>query len=638
MADTGRVRESLMMSQEQVDDLNASFQTVDADGNGFISLQELGNALTAVGFKLPQYEVRDLVEEFDRKTQDGKLDFDEFKALYARLKSEKDIGHGFKKAVSKRQNVETRGGTSLASVEGTTHSIRKEEQVAFSNWINRNLQDDPDCGPQNGKYLPIDPESRDLYEKCKDGILLCKMVNKSTPGTIDERVINKTNLSVYRAHENLTLALQSSQAIGCNIVNIGANDLNDGVPHLLLGLLWQIIRIGLLSDINLHEHPGLVLLLRDGETLEEFKKLSPEEILIRWVNYHLENANSGRQIANFSGDIKDSVPYTYLLHQIAPRDSGVSLQPLQEGDLDQRAEAMLVESDKIGCRSFVTAQEVVKGNPKLNLAFVANLFNMYPALEKPEDFEISEEDMKEESREEKTYRNWMNSLGVSPYVNHLYSDLQDGLIIFQIYDQIKPGMVDWKLVTTKFSKLKMFMEKIENCNYAVKLGSGCKFSLVGIAGNDINDGNETLTLALIWQLMKAYTLSLLKKLSDDDRQIIDAHIVEWANEKLKSAGKKSSFRNFQDQSLANGHAIIDLVDAIKPKAVNYDLVKGGEGEELSVREKMANAKYAISMARKIGARVYALPEDIVEVKAKMIMTVFTCLMIRDFQAKEASSH
>lgn len=45
---------------------------------------------------------------------------------------------------------------------------------------------------------------------------------------------------------------------------------------------------------------------------------------------------------------------------------------------------------------------------------------------------------------------------------------------------------------------------------------------------------------------------------------------------------------------------------------------------------MENAKYAISMARKIGARIYALPEDIVEVKQKMVMTVFACLMGRDY--------
>lgn len=48
------------------------------------------------------------------------------------------------------------------------------------------------------------------------------------------------------------------------------------------------------------------------------------------------------------------------------------------------------------------------------------------------------------------------------------------------------------------------------------------------------------------------------------------------------------------------------------------------------QEKLTNAKYAISIARKIGARIYALPEDIAEVKQKMVMTVFACLMARDY--------
>jgi hypothetical protein len=44
-----------------------------------------------------------------------------------------------------------------------------------------------------------------------------------------------------------------------------------------------------------------------------------EQILLRWVNYHLKNA--GREdkfIKNFSGDIKDSEAYTILLNQLAP--------------------------------------------------------------------------------------------------------------------------------------------------------------------------------------------------------------------------------------------------------------------------------------------------------------------------------
>ena len=49
---------------------------------------------------------------------------------------------------------------------------------------------------------------------------------------------------------------------------------------------------------------------------------------------------------------------------------------------------MLEQADRLGCRQFVTATDVVRGNPKLNLAYVANLFNKYPALKKPENQDI----------------------------------------------------------------------------------------------------------------------------------------------------------------------------------------------------------------------------------------------------------
>jgi len=56
--------------------------------------------------------------------------------------------------------------------------------------------------------------------------------------------------------------------------------------------------------------------------------LSPEQILIRWVNYHLKRAGCQRQISNFTSDIKDSFAYVHLLHQIAPSDAGVTTAPL----------------------------------------------------------------------------------------------------------------------------------------------------------------------------------------------------------------------------------------------------------------------------------------------------------------------
>lgn len=110
--------------------------------------------------------------------------------------------------------------------------MRKEEQKAFADWINRALADDPDCA----KYLPLSSSGEDLYKNTQDGILLCKLINKSVPDTIDERAINKTNLSIYRRAENHNLALMSAQSIGCNIVNIGDDDLEKCKPHLVLGL------------------------------------------------------------------------------------------------------------------------------------------------------------------------------------------------------------------------------------------------------------------------------------------------------------------------------------------------------------------------------------------------------------------
>ena len=38
--------------------------------------------------------------------------------------------------------------------------------------------------------------------------------------------------------------------------------------------------------------------------MDELMKLSPEELLLRWFNYHLEKAGHPRRVTNFSGDIK----------------------------------------------------------------------------------------------------------------------------------------------------------------------------------------------------------------------------------------------------------------------------------------------------------------------------------------------
>jgi hypothetical protein len=606
-------------TDEELAEIRQQFDQFDEDKNGHITASEIGNVLKALGESVPGYQIRDMIKEVDID-ENGTVEFDEFVEMYKKVKSGKKKFALQETSEKAKKIVKVEG-----AVEGVQHSFSEEEKAAFADWINFQLEEDPEVKA----LLPISEEGNELFAKVKDGILLCKLINTSVPNTVDERAINKTKLNVYRIHENQTLALNSASAIGCNIVNIGADDLIEGRPHLVLGLLWQVIRIGLFAKINLQNCPELYVLLQEGESLADFMALPPDQILLRWFNYHLAEAGHPRRVANFSKDISDSECYTILLNQIAPEDAGVDKSPLGIADQEQRAEAMLKQAAKMKCRKFVRPKNVVKGHARLNMAFVANLFNNYPALKAPEeglpDFDLGDFG---ETREERTFRNWMNSLGVNPFVNNLYSDLCDGLVLLQLLDKVKPGIVDWGKVTSDPEKLKKMggnMKKLENCNYAIELAHKLRFSLVGIGGKDINDGNKTLTLAVVWQLMRAYTLAVLQKLSDSDKPIQDADIIAWANEMYAGAQKESKIASFKDPCIANSIPVLDLVDAIRSGAVNYDLV---HRDSPSDEELMANAKYAISMSRKIGARVYALPEDLVEVKQKMVMTVFACLMTK----------
>jgi len=590
-----------------------------------LPLTDVKQMLDAVGLRLPNHKVREIVNEIKNNVEikEEFLSKSCFEKLCQTLTLE-DVARTFKTSKQHDKNAEK-----IEGEMGAKHTVLNEEQAAFADWINTNLEKDTDVAHK----LKLNETGSDMYEKIDDGMLLCKMINLAAPDTIDERVINTgKNISIFKQHENLTLAINSAKAIGCVVIGIDSHTLNSsqGKKWLVLGLVWQLIKMYLFKQISISNVPGLINLLMEGEDISELMKLSPEQLLLRWVNYQLDKAGSTRMIKNFNEDIKDSEIYTDLIAQVAPKDASVNKFAMKKDDLIERAETMLEQADKIESRAFVSAKDVVRGQEKLNLAFIANLFNNHPALEPPEE----ELEIIEETREEKMYRNWMNSLGVNPHVNYLYSDLYDGLIILQLMDFIQPGIVDWKKrvkTLEQQSKIaaKRFQEVLGNCNYAVELGRKLNFVLVGIGGSDIMEGNITLTLALIWQLMRAYTLSLLSQLNSDGTPIVESEIISWANTKLEEGGKNISIKGFQDKKIKTALPIIHLIDIMNPGVIDFSIVK--QGEKINVLDCLSNAKYCVTMARKIGAPVYALPEDISEVKHKMVMTVYASLMLADMK-------
>lgn len=74
-------------------------------------------------------------------------------------------------------------------------------------------------------------------------------------------------------------------------------------PFSLLVVFKLCVFIIVLTHVHVCAFPALAALLREGETLEDLMKLSPEELLLRWANFHLHNAG-WQKINNFSSDIK----------------------------------------------------------------------------------------------------------------------------------------------------------------------------------------------------------------------------------------------------------------------------------------------------------------------------------------------
>ncbi|KAK3682182.1 calponin homology domain-containing protein [Podospora appendiculata] len=625
--------------------LTDAFRKLDVDDKGYID-EATAIKATQASERQPYDVVRQALKEVDLDSS-RRVELEDYVGLIAKLRdapavqkrtpgvpapsspaaviTQRTGGH-----VSKN-SIGGGAGSGKIYVQGSnaniTHTINEDERTEFTRHINAVLAGDADIGNR----LPFPTDTFEMFDECKDGLVLAKLINDSVPDTIDERVLNRPKkgkaLNAFQMTENNNIVIESSKGIGCSVVNIGSGDIIEVREHLILGLIWQIIRRGLLGKIDIKLHPELYRLLDEDETLEQFLRLPPEQILLRWFNYHLKAANWPRRVQNFSTDVKDGENYTVLLAQIGS-EYGCTRAPLQTRDLHQRAEEVLQNADKLSCRKFLTPSSLVAGNPKLNLAFVANLFNTHPALDpitEEEKLEVEDFDAEGE-REARVFTLWLNSLDVQPSVQSFFDDLRDGSILLQAYDKVIAGSVNWRHVNKapahggEMSRFKA----VENTNYAIELGKTYGFSLVGIQGADITDGQRTLTLGLVWQLMRKDITVTLKGLAQrlGKREITDSEMVKWANEMSRKGGRNSAIRSFKDPAIGTGIFLLDVLNGMKSSYVDYDLVTPGRNDD----EAYLNAKLSISIARKLGATIWLVPEDICQVRSRLVTTFIGSLM------------
>ena len=589
------------------------FKAFDKNKNGLMEGGEFLDLLHALGYReLKQEDADALLQGVDIK--DPKcMTFTEFLNVMKKI-TNKEGKIQLDSFVNKAGKAMVRVSKGDNGMQFQTFS--EEERTAYVKIINSSLADDPVCK----KYLPIDPESNEVFDRIKDGVILCKLINKAQEGTIDERVINKKeNMNIFQQVENLNLAISAAKSIGLNCIGLNYDAIMDGKNYIMvLGLMWQVVKLVVMRNIQLKHHPELIRLLNPGEQLSDLLKLSPEQLLLRWFNYHLKAAGYDKKITNFSKDVKDSEKYTILLHQLNKNLCDKSA--LNEEDKKKRAKKVIDNSKKLGAESYITPDDIVAGNSKLNTLFVASIFNAYPGLEPATEEEMYEaakllDDDVEGAREERAFRMWINSLGLIDgngepiHINNLYEESRDGLLLLRTLDKINPGCVNWKIVDKKPNNP---FKKTVNCNEVIEASKKSKFQIIGIGGGDIRDANKKYILAIVWQMMRLHSLKVIGNKTEEE-------LVTWGNERVDDEYKVKSLK---DKRLASSLYFIHIMKSIEPRSINWDIVVTDKDDEES---RQNNAKYAISIARKLGATVFLVWEDIAEVKSKLLLTLLASI-------------
>ena len=606
---------------EDYSELEKIFKDFDKNRNGVMETSEFVDLLHALGHRnMTQADANNLMSGA-YLSRPGQMTYEEFLNVMKKLYNKEEVQlDSFVNKAGKAMFRVSKGD------DTQVQTFSQEERAAYSRVINSYLGNHPICK----KYLPINPDSNEVFDRIKDGVLLCYLINEAQEGTIDERVINKKdNMNVFQQVENLNLAISAAKSIGLRIIGLNYDNILDGKNYIMvLGLLWQIVKVVVMRNIQLKMHPELIRLLNPGEQLSDLLKLSPEQLLLRWFNYHLKAANYPKKITNFSGDVKDSEKYTVLLHQLNKNLCDNSA--LHDTDLRVRARKVIDNSKKLGAESYITPDDICAGNSKLNTLFVASIFNAYPGLDPPTEEEIDAAKMLDDdiegAREERAFRMWINSLGLNDqdgnvvYINNLYEESKDGLVLLRTLEKVKPSVVNWKIVDQRPNNV---FKRLINCNEVIDASKRSKYQIIGIGGQDIRDGNKKYILAIVWQMMRAHSLQIIGNQTEEG-------LITWGNSLVDDSLK---IRNLKDKRLGNSLYFINIMKTIEPRAIDWDIVITDRDDDES---RTNNAKYALSIARKLGATVFLVWEDIAEVKSKLILTFLAS--IYDVASKYSSKY
>ncbi|XP_076644007.1 spectrin beta chain, non-erythrocytic 5 kst isoform X2 [Halictus rubicundus] len=259
-------------------------------------------------------------------------------------------GPGIQKRMTQREDV-------LKFEQGRIKALQEErlhiQKKTFTKWINSFL-------------LKARMEVDDLFTDLADGKKLLKLLE-----IISGERLAKPNNGRMRVHKienvNKSLAFLHTKV---RLESIGAEDIVDGNPRLILGLIWTIILRFQIQEIEIDV----------DEENDSSEKKSAKDALLLWCQ-RKTNGYPGVNIQDFTGSWRSGLGFNALIH--AHRPDLVNWSELQQNKhIDNLNYAFDVANSELGIPRLLDAEDVDTARPdeKSIITYVASYYHTFARM------------------------------------------------------------------------------------------------------------------------------------------------------------------------------------------------------------------------------------------------------------------
>ena len=186
---------------EDYSEIEKVFKAFDKNKNGLMEREEFLDLLHALGYReLKQEDADALMEGVDIKDP-SKMTFSEFLNVMKKITNKEGKIHldSFINKAGKAMVKVSKGDNGMQF-----QTFSEEERTAYVKVINSSLADDPVCK----KYLPIDPDSNEVFDRIKDGIDFGFAVE---PSSYTQNHFDKTRRILYIFNEIYEVGLSNKK-------------------------------------------------------------------------------------------------------------------------------------------------------------------------------------------------------------------------------------------------------------------------------------------------------------------------------------------------------------------------------------------------------------------------------------------